>query len=321
VKTKYVCAFGRFAASLVVAVGAAALRRRLSILTLLLALPSSAWAQLVTRVVDGDTIVVAGVGTVRLIGVDIPETVDPRAPVQFFGKEASEFTRRMAEGKVVRLEFDAQGTDKYQRVLSYVYLSDGTFLNAEIVKQGYGHAYVNYPFKYLDQFRSYEREARDWRRGLWADPPTVAEQKAPLTEPARVWVNTASKVYHCRGTRYYGNTSRGTYMTEAEAQANGYRAAYSRLCGPGGSPAAPRATDTAYVPGKVSTPKSGANGSSDTKVWVNTSSRVYHCPGTRYYGNTARGAYMTEGEAARQGHRPAGGRSCGLRPAPAPEQR
>ena len=310
-----------FAASLAVGAGASAVRRRLSILTLLLALPSSAWAQLVTRVVDGDTIVVAGVGTVRLIGVDTPETLDPRAPVQFFGKEASEFTRRMVEGKVVRLEFDAQGTDKYQRTLSYVYLSDGTFLNAEIVKQGYGHAYVKYPFKYLDQFRGYEREAREGRRGLWADLPTVAEQNARSTEPARVWVNTASKVYHCPGTRYYGNTSRGTYMTEAEAQANGYRAAYGRLCGPGHSADAPTTTDTAYVPGKVSTPQSGANGSSDTKVWVNTSSRVYHCPGTRYYGNTARGAYMTEGEAARQGHRPAGGRSCGLRPASAPEQR
>ena len=77
--------------------------------SLLLGLPSSALAQLVTQVVDGDTIVVAGVGTVRLIGVDTPETVDPRKPVQFFGKEASEFTRRMAQGKVVRLEFDARG--------------------------------------------------------------------------------------------------------------------------------------------------------------------------------------------------------------------
>jgi micrococcal nuclease len=98
---------------------------------------------------------VAGVATVRLIGVDTPETVDPRKPVQFFGKEASEFTRRLAQGKVVRLEFDYQRTDKYQRTLAYVFLSDGTFLNAEIVTQGYGHAYVQYPFKYLDQFREY----------------------------------------------------------------------------------------------------------------------------------------------------------------------
>ena len=115
----------------------------------------------------------AGVGTVRLIGVDTPETVDPRKPVQFFGKEASEFTRRMAQGKVVRLEFDAPRTDKYQRTLAYAYLPDGTFLNAEIVKQGYGHAYVQYPFKYLDQFRGYEREAREAGRGLWGAPATL----------------------------------------------------------------------------------------------------------------------------------------------------
>jgi len=200
------------------------------ILALLLALPSSALAQLVTRVVDGDTIVVAGVGTVRLIGVDTPETVDPRKPVQFFGKEASEFTRRMAEGKVVRLEYDAQRTDRYQRVLSYVYLPDGSFLNAEIVKQGYGHAYVQYPFKYLDQFRDYERQAREGRRGLWSDSATAVEQMATSKEPARVWVNTASKVYHCPGTRYYGATKSGKYMRQDEAQAAGYRPAYGRGC-------------------------------------------------------------------------------------------
>ena len=153
-KTKYVCAFGRFAVPLVALAGAPALRRLLSVLVVLLALPSIAFAQRVTRVVDGDTIVVADVGTVRLIGVDTPETVDPRTPVQFFGKEASEFTRRLALGKDVRLEFDTQRTDKYQRTLAYAYLPDGTFLNAEIVKQGYGHAYVTYPFKYLDQFRA-----------------------------------------------------------------------------------------------------------------------------------------------------------------------
>ena len=134
---------GRFVAPIVAVVGAPAARRLMSVLILLLALPSGAWAQLVTRVVDGDTIVVSGVGTVRLIGVDTPETVDPRKPVQFFGKEASEFTRRMAQGKVVRLEFDVQRKDKYQRTLSYAYLPDGTFLNAEIVKQGFGHAYTD----------------------------------------------------------------------------------------------------------------------------------------------------------------------------------
>ena len=125
-----------------------------------------------TRVIDGDTIVVAVGGRnerVRLIGVDTPETVHPSKPVERFGKEASAFTKRMVEGKMVRLEPDrAVGArDRYGRLLAYVYLEDGTFLNAEIVKRGYGHAYTRFPFKYLEEFRRYEREARGARRGLW----------------------------------------------------------------------------------------------------------------------------------------------------------
>ena len=122
------------------------------------------------RAVDGDTIIVdiAGVKErVRLIGVDTPETKHPRKPVQHFGKEAYNFTWRMAEGKKVRLEFDQNQRDKYKRLLAYVYLEDGTFLNAEIVKQGYGHAYTKFPFKYINEFRQYEREARIRKRGLW----------------------------------------------------------------------------------------------------------------------------------------------------------
>ena len=138
------------------------------VLALVLAPISHVYAQLVTRVIDGDTLVVQGVGTVRLIGVDTPETVDPRRPVQYFGKEAFEFTRRMAQGKVVRLEFDVDRKDRYGRTLAYVYLPDATFLNAKIVKQGYGHAYTQFPFRHLDQFRAYEREAHDAGRGLWA---------------------------------------------------------------------------------------------------------------------------------------------------------
>ena len=122
------------------------------------------------RAIDGDTIIVdiAGVKErVRLIGVDTPETKHPRKPVQHFGKEAYNFTWRMAEGKKVRLEFDQNQRDKYKRLLAYVYLEDGTFLNAEIVKQGYGHAYTKFPFKYMHEFRQYEREARMRKRGLW----------------------------------------------------------------------------------------------------------------------------------------------------------
>ena len=137
--------------------------------------PAPGAAQLVERVVDGDTIIVAGVGRVRLIGVDTPESVDPRRPVECFGAEASAFTTRLLEGQHARLEYDQERTDQYGRTLAYVHLEDGTFANAEIVRQGYGHAYTRFPFRYLDEFREHQREARQADRGLWgarcADAP------------------------------------------------------------------------------------------------------------------------------------------------------
>jgi len=121
----------------------------------------------VKRVIDGDTLLLTNGEKVRLIGVDTPETKHPQKPVQRFGREAYLFTRELVEGKEVRLEFDWQRRDKYGRLLAYVYLTDGTFLNAEIIIQGYGFAYTRFPFKYLEEFRKYEREARENGKGLW----------------------------------------------------------------------------------------------------------------------------------------------------------
>jgi len=84
----------------------------------------------VKRVIDGDTILLTNGERVLLIGVDTPETVHPNKPVEYFGKEASAFTKKMVEGKKVKLEFDWDRRDKYDRLLAYVYLLDGTFLNA-----------------------------------------------------------------------------------------------------------------------------------------------------------------------------------------------
>ena len=102
----------------------------------------------VQRVVDGDTVVLSEVGPVRLIGVDTPETKDPRKPVQYYGIEASAFLQSMLSGQSVLLEYDHQRRDKYQRTLAYLFLSDGTFVNREIIRQGFGHAYLTYPFAY-----------------------------------------------------------------------------------------------------------------------------------------------------------------------------
>jgi micrococcal nuclease len=121
----------------------------------------------VKKVIDGDTLLLTNGERVRLIGVDTPETKHPQKPLERFGREAYLFTKRMIEGKEVRLEFDWQKRDKYGRLLAYVYLKDGIFLNAEIIKQGYGFAYTRFPLKYLAEFRKYEREARENQRGLW----------------------------------------------------------------------------------------------------------------------------------------------------------
>lgn len=127
----------------------------------------------VIRVVDGDTIVVSPNEKVRLIGVDTPETVHPKKPVECFGKEAKQFTRDAVEGKSVRLVLDdrnqrTQYKDKYRRTLAYAYLDDGTMLNRELIRRGYAHAYTRFPFRYLVEFRELERAARADALGLWS---------------------------------------------------------------------------------------------------------------------------------------------------------
>lgn len=131
--------------------------------------PIGPW-RTVERVIDGDTILLDGGERIRLIGVDTPETVHPSKPVEYFGKEASAFTRTMAEGKRVRLEYDWQRQDRYGRTLAYVFLEDGQLLNAEIIRQGYGHAYTRFTFQRMEEFRALEREARENGRGLWGTP-------------------------------------------------------------------------------------------------------------------------------------------------------
>ena len=129
----------------------------------------------VTKVVDGDTLAVLMDGksvTLRLIGLDTPETVDPRKPVQCFGKAASDKAKEMLAGKTVRLEYDtSQGTvDKYGRTLAYVFLPDGTFFNEYMISAGYGHEYTyKLPYKYQAAFKAAEKRAREEKRGMWAD--------------------------------------------------------------------------------------------------------------------------------------------------------
>ncbi len=150
-------------------------------------------------VIDGDTIVLDGKEKVRLIGVDTPETKDPRKPVQYFGKEACEFTKRLVEGQKVRLGFDLNKTDKYGRTLAYVYLEDGTLLNAEIIKQGYGFAYGYLIFKYYGEFKRYEREARKNEIGLWSPTEGQEPEAADKNKNPIVYITRTGNKYHGEG--------------------------------------------------------------------------------------------------------------------------
>lgn len=118
----------------------------------------------VQRVIDGDTIEIDGGLRVRYIGMDTPE-IRPRT--EPLGREAEAKNRELVGGKMVKLEKDVSETDRYSRLLRYVWV-DSTFVNAELVRLGYARA-VSYPpdVKYQDLLRRLEREAREAGRGLW----------------------------------------------------------------------------------------------------------------------------------------------------------
>lgn len=126
----------------------------------------------ITKISDGDTITVDMAGkqeSVRMIGVDTPETHKPNTPVQCFGEEASDFTHRMLGGKQVRLEADPTNDDRdrYGRLLRYVYLEDGSLYQKNLVAGGYGFAYLSFPFQKKAEFEQAQTEAMAAKRGLW----------------------------------------------------------------------------------------------------------------------------------------------------------
>lgn len=188
----------------------------------------------VSDVFDGDTIVVLRRGealTVRLIGVDTPETGRPDTPVQFYGPEASDFTRRSLLGVNVRLEFERPdrpggGIDAYGRTLAYVLTEDGRNFNLELVRLGYGRVYRRYPFSYQRAFEQAERAARTARVGIWD-----REKRSRWADPASrgaVIGNIRSHIYHLPGQEGYDKVlekNRVYFSTEEEAQKAGYRRA------------------------------------------------------------------------------------------------
>ena len=129
----------------------------------------------VTKVTDGDTIHVMIGGeddTVRLIGINTPETVDPRRAVECFGKEASVRMKELTEGKIVRLTYDESQAlrDTYGRLLAYVFLEDGQMINRKMIAEGYAYEYTYMtPYMYQKEFRQLQSLAQSSKRGLWAE--------------------------------------------------------------------------------------------------------------------------------------------------------
>ena len=197
----------------------------------------------VTRVVDGDTIEVMMGGTtykVRYIGVDTPETVDPRRPVGCYGREASERNRQLVQGKTVGLEKDISETDDFGRLLRYVWV-DGEMVNASLVREGYAIASTYPPdVKHQELFLGLQQEARDAGRGLWGPAcatPTVLVQTGACDysgtgQPVikgNTSQSTGEKIYHVPDGEFYDKTAideaagERWFCTEQEAVAAGWR--------------------------------------------------------------------------------------------------
>lgn len=191
----------------------------------------------VTRVIDGDTIEVdidGSVYKVRYIGIDTPETVHPSEPIGCFGKEASDKNSELVAGKIVRLEKDVSETDKYGRLLRYVWVGD-IFVNDYLVRQGYAYAYTYPPdVKYAEQFVQAQTEAIENNRGLWAacqenngtPPPSdglsleIVSVTSPVSPGAYATLRARSPPgAQCSITVYYKSgpsTAQGLYTKQAD---------------------------------------------------------------------------------------------------------
>jgi len=204
----------------------------------------------VVKVVDGDTIDVSLAGKterIRLIGINTPESVDPRRPVECFGIEASNMAKKLLSGQEVVIEADQSqdNRDKYGRLLRYVKTKAGLFYNLEIIKLGFAHEYTYIvPYKYQAEFKLAQKTAQNKKLGLWADGACGQKNitssvksiaaSSPVDSKCNIKgnINTKKeKIYHLLGCPSYNQTVIDTnvgekwFCSEAEAVQAGWRKA------------------------------------------------------------------------------------------------
>lgn len=206
------------------------------------------------RVVDGDTMVVHCGNrkeTLRLTGIDTPETKHPFRPVEYYGPEASARAKELLpKGTKVWLAFGSRPTKKggprgtYGRLLVYLFMPNKKMFNAQMLEEGYATALQRYPHVYMGRFVALEKEARKARRGMWARPDKVKEMSAEedryrqqrrecgikLGSPRFDWVigDKSRRIYFTRQHRVYFRTNpvtRVLFCSEEDAKQAGYRSA------------------------------------------------------------------------------------------------
>ncbi len=180
----------------------------------------------VAHVCDGDTIILSNQQHVRYIGINAPEIAHDMKPAEYFGHEARECNKRLVLGKRIRLEFDRERQDRHGRTLAYVYLENGTFVNAKLITEGCAHVlYVPPNVKHYERFLTLQRKAIETRKGMW--PHLLATSQGPYIG------NTRSKKFH-RPTCPFGNQTSPKNVTQIKTKKEAFMNGYSpcRRCLP-----------------------------------------------------------------------------------------
>jgi endonuclease YncB( thermonuclease family) len=167
---------------------------------------------------DGDTIVVAGGERIRYLGINTPEVAHKDEPGEPFGDEAKAFNKKLVQGRWINLELAEQQRDPYGRLLAYVFLADGTFVNGELVLQGYAHLLRKQPkLRYWERLLALQRQALKEKKGMWS---------LPVVKPEKFYIgNKRSWIFHrphCQFGRKTAASNRLRFRDRYEALYHGF---------------------------------------------------------------------------------------------------